>query len=69
MNIILKEGYKHIGIVEGVYGGCPILLGTRIEPEFIVNYGTIEEIIEDYNFLTYEQIKECYWFVYQANTF
>ena len=59
MNI---NGYKHIGITDGVCDGRPILLGTRLEPINIVNYGTIEESMEDFD-LTEEQVKECFKFI------
>lgn len=54
--------YKYIGVTEGVCGGRPIILGTRLEPAKIVNYGTVKESMEDFD-LTEEQVKECFKFI------
>lgn len=51
-------GYKYIVTKEGVCGGEPIIIGTRIKPENIANYGTVEEIIEDFD-LDREKVEEA----------
>lgn len=56
------DGFKHIGTKEGVCGGEPIIIGTRLKPEQIVNYGSKEEAMEDFD-LTKEQVDECYLFL------
>lgn len=61
MKSVTFEGFEHIGITHGVCGNRPIILGTRIEPNQVVKYGTPEEVVEDFD-LTLEQVKECYWF-------
>jgi uncharacterized protein (DUF433 family) len=53
------NGYHYIGTTEGVCGGEPIILGTRLKPEQIVAYGTIEEAVEDFE-LAKEQVQECH---------
>ena len=57
-NTIIFDDYKHIGIQKGVCGSRPTIIGRRIEPRHIKMYGSIEEIIEDYD-LTREQVEEC----------
>lgn len=44
---------------EDVCSGDVIVKGTRIRPRDIVNYGSIQEIKEDFG-LTEAQILECY---------
>lgn len=51
------EQYKTLGTVHGVCGGRVIVLGTRLEPEFIVKYGK-QNSIDDFH-LTEEQYNEC----------
>lgn len=59
---ILLENYRYIGVTEGVCGGRPIIVGTRIEPSHIANYGTINDITRDFD-LTREQVKEAFSFM------
>lgn len=66
MKFSLLEGYRFIGRVEGVCGGEPVIVGTRIKPENIVNYGTLKETVEDFE-LTKEQVEECYKFMRYKN--
>ena len=54
--------YEYLERTEGVCGGRPVIKGTRIEPHHVVNYGTLEETMSDFN-LTREQVIECYHFV------
>lgn len=53
------NGFQYIGTTQGVCGGEPIILGRRLLPHQIVAYGTIEEVMEDFE-LTREQVVECY---------
>jgi len=62
MEAKLFEGFNYIGTKEGVCGGEPIIMGTRLKPEQIVAYGTKEDAMEDFD-LTNEQVDECYRFV------
>lgn len=59
----LFEGYKFIGTKDGVCGGEPIILGTRLKPEQVVNYGKVLGAMNDFD-LTLDQVEECYRFVY-----
>jgi uncharacterized protein (DUF433 family) len=67
MKTFLFEGFKHIGVSIDVCGSRPIVIGTRLEPHFIVNYGSVEDVLEDYDYLTLEQVEECYWFLSYLN--
>lgn len=62
----LLNGYKFIGIKKGVCGGEPTILGTRLKPEQIVAYGSIQESMEDFQ-LTKEQVLECYRYMEEIN--
>ena len=42
-----------------IHGGSYVIKGTRIRPEDIVQYGTVEDIIEDFD-LTLNQVMACY---------
>lgn len=53
-DIQLIEGYNYIVKQKGVCGERPIILGTRLEPNFIVGYGTIEEVKKDFNLRKYQ---------------
>lgn len=59
MKVTPIDGYKHIAYQEGVCRGRPTIVGTRLEPKHILNYGTIEQISEDWACLTKEQIEEA----------
>lgn len=54
-------GFSFIGQTEGVCGGEPII-GTRLQPKQIVQYGTKEEAMLDFD-LSREQVEECYLFM------
>lgn len=58
--------FKYIGVSEGVCGNRPVILGTRLEPKFIVEFGSSEDIMDEFN-LSMEQIQECYCFAYKSN--
>ncbi|GAB6989462.1 DUF433 domain-containing protein [Paenibacillus pini] len=58
----LVDGYNHIGINIDVCGGEPTIVGTRIRPENICRYGTIKEIMEDFE-LTSDEVVEAIKFV------
>lgn len=58
--------YKYIGITEGVCGNRPVVLGTRLEPKFIVEFGSAADTMEKFS-LSVEQVEECYWFEFERN--
>jgi len=53
-----------------ILGGKPIILGTRISVEFILELvasgGSVSEIVRNYSFLTEEQVRQAILFA--ANT-
>lgn len=53
------KNYLSLEVKEGVCGGRPVIKGTRIEPKHIVNYGTVQEILEDFPYLTKQQVEEA----------
>jgi uncharacterized protein (DUF433 family) len=56
------DGYNHIGVNHKVCGGEPTIIGTRIKPENIYNYGTVKEIMEDFD-LTEDEVREAILYV------
>ncbi|ASA22713.1 DUF433 domain-containing protein [Paenibacillus donghaensis] len=56
------EGYKYIGVKDGVCWGLPTIIGTRIMPRNIVCYGTVAEIVSDFD-LTEEEVREALAYV------
>lgn len=61
------DAFKHIGIQNQVCGGRPTIIGHRLEPKFIVSYGTIEEAMEDFE-LEREKVEECHRFIHEFGT-
>jgi len=59
---IRLEGYKYIGINEAVCGGDPTIVGTRIKPENIYNYGSVKDIMEDFG-LSEDEVLEAMKFL------
>ena len=58
-----NTGLDIIGVVDGVCGGRPVIIGTRIEPRHIETYASIGDIdgaLEDYPSLTNEQVKAAF---------
>lgn len=66
-NKIRFDTFKHIGIQKRVCGGLPTIIGHRLEPRFIVSYGTIEEAMEDFD-LEREKVEECHRFMKEFGT-
>lgn len=54
----MKVYYEHLTNNQKINNGRTTIKGTRIEPKHIVNYGTIDEIIEDFQ-LTRNQVIEA----------
>lgn len=53
------EGYEHIIQQVGICGGRPIIKGTRLEPNNVSRYETIEDALADWPYLTREQVLEA----------
>jgi uncharacterized protein (DUF433 family) len=55
--------FEHITANPKIFGGKPIIKGTRISVEFILELlasgGSIQNIVESYSFLTPEAVKEA----------
>lgn len=52
-----------IGVVDGVCGGRPVIVGTRIEPRHIEAYfltGDIDGALENFPSLTKEQVEAAF---------
>lgn len=56
--------YKYIGAIEGICENRPVVLGTRLEPKVIVEFGSVIEAMEEFN-LSVDQVHECYWFEFK----
>ena len=58
-----RSGHPYVGRVEGVCGGEPIILGTRISVARIVQllraYGSVDEILESMPHLTMAQVYDA----------
>lgn len=57
------EGFKYVGVEKGVCSEEPIILGTRLRAGFIATYGTVNDVLETYDQLSSEQVKEAKLFV------
>ncbi len=55
---------ERIIIDESILVGKPVIKGTRISVEFVIDLlargWTIDEILEEYDHLTYEDIQACF---------
>ena len=61
-----KEFAALIGRVEGVCGGRPTILGTRIEPHHLSPYlrgGWVRGVLEDFPHLTEAQVRAAFWYL------
>lgn len=56
------SGYRYLGENPNVNQGRPTIKGTRVEPKHIANYGTVEEILRDWDYLSEEQVKETLFY-------
>lgn len=65
-NISTIMGYEYIVHNKKVCGGRPTIIGTRIEPWHIAEYGSMEAILADWNYLTEHQVNEALQY-YRAN--
>lgn len=52
---------EYIEYKANIHGGSYVIKGTRIRPADIVYYGTVEEIMEDFD-LTLDQVMAIYDF-------
>lgn len=53
------EGYQYLGTHSKINQGRTTIIGTRIEPKHIAKYGTVDEIVQDWEQLTKEQVIEA----------
>lgn len=60
--MIKLEGFNHLAIQYGVCGNRPTLIGTRLEPFHIYNFGTDDEIKLNFG-LSDDQLRECFKYV------
>lgn len=56
------DGYEHLGRNKYVCSGDVTIVGTRIRPNDILNYGSIEETMLDFS-LTKEEVLESLEYV------
>ena len=52
-----------VGVVDGVCGGRPVIIGSRIEPRHIETYasdGDIDGALEDFPSLTKKQVEAAF---------
>lgn len=58
--------FDHIVSVNGILGGKPIIRGTRISVEFILELiasgGSVAEIVQNYPFLSQEDVRQAILF-------
>ena len=61
---------KHISINSKVMVGKPVICGTRLTVEYILNLlahgATVDEILQEYKGLTHEDIQACILFAAEA---
>jgi tRNA(His) 5'-end guanylyltransferase/uncharacterized protein (DUF433 family) len=53
------DGYSLLGTNPSINRGRVTIKGTRVEPKHIAKYGTKEEILEDWDYLSEEQVAEA----------
>ena len=66
-----NELLERIGVTPGIMAGKPVIRGTRLTVEYILNLlargSTFEQVLEEYDGLTLEDIRACLLFAMRSS--